>query len=418
MPPFPLGLACVAANLDGSRHEVRVWDAMFADDPEASLWGCVRDFGPDAIGLSVRNVDDQEIRAPRFFLPETRQLVAACREVSAAPVVAGGPGFSIFATRALTYLGADYGIVGEGERAFPLLLDHLAARRRPADVPGLVWRKDGRVRATRPDWIEPLDRLAPPDRVRTDAQRYYATPGTGGIPNTATVQAKRGCPFSCVYCSTPAIEGRQVRVRSPRAVVDEVEQLVARGFRRIHFTDSLFTNPEWHAEAICSELLRRGLGIQWSCTINPRCAPPDLLRLMQRAGCELVMVGNESGCTRVLDGLKKGFAKADVERCFVACESLGLRYHAFLLIGGPGEDRESVEESIELLERFTPAHVSVTVGVRLYPGCELSEMAKRSGMISRRANLLMPAFYMPPAIGDWVWERLAAVMAQRPEWGF
>lgn len=422
LPPFPLGLAYVAANLDARRHEVALWDAMFQDDWEASLRGRLREVRPDVIGLSVRNVDDQEIRGPQWFVAEAKRMVAVCREESDATLVVGGPGFSMFAGEALRFLGADYGIVGEGERALGLLLDRLEAGAEPgADpggVPGLVWLEDGRPRANPPQLIENLDGLADPVRAELDAAKYHETPGERSIPNVATVQTKRGCTQSCIYCATPAMEGARLRLRSPEAVGDEIERLVEQGLTRLQFVDALFTNPPGHAEAICRELLRRQLPVRWAATINPAFAEPELLRLMKRAGCSMLVVGNESGCTRVLQAMSKGFTRADAERCFSLLEAEQVRYNAFLLLGGPGEDRQSVRKSVELMQRFRPNQMSVTVGIRIYPHCGLVHIAERDGMLRPGQSLLEPRFYLAPAVRDWIWDYLEPVMKRNPSWTY
>ncbi len=417
-PPFPLGLASIVANLDHGRHQVEVWDAMFADDWEASLRACVRAARPDVIGLSVRNVDDQEMRAPQFFLDEVRAMVGVCREESPAPRVAGGAAFGVFPAEVLAYLGVEYGVAGEGEWVFPQVLDRLAAGASPAGLPGVFWHEAGRVHGTPPAWIPSLDALAPPDRRTFDAARYHETPGTNGLPNTATVQSKRGCPLPCIYCSTFAVEGAGLRLRSPRAVVDEIQALHESGLRRVQFVDSIFTNPPDHARAICEGMLRRGVGVQWSALINPAFADPDLLALMRRAGCVLVMVGNESACSHMLGVLRKGFGREEVERCFAACRNAGLRTGAFLLLGGPGEDRDSVRESIDVLQRLQPDRVGVTVGIRIYPGTELARIALAEGQLAPEMDLLTPRFYLAPALRDWIYDALAPVMAQDARWGY
>jgi radical SAM superfamily enzyme YgiQ (UPF0313 family) len=418
VPPFPLGLAYVATNVDARRHEVGVWDAMFQDDWDFSLRQRILGFQPDAIGLSVRNVDDQDIRQPHWFLEEVQRMVAVCREESDAALIAGGPGYSMFAGEALSFLGVDFGIVGEGERALNRLLDRLEAGAEPTDVPGLVRQKDGETRTTGPERIEDLDDLADPDRVWLEAFRYHETSGEGPMPNTATVQTKRGCTQSCSYCPTPTLEGNTLRLRAPDAVATEIDRLVRSGLTRLQFVDPLFTNPAWHAEAVCRELLRRRLPVRWCATINPAFADPDLLRLMKRAGCEMVIVGNEGGCTRMLRRLKKGFAKQDVERCFALLEAEQMPYTAFLLLGSPGEDRASVRESVEVMARFAPTRVSVTVGVRLYPNCELTRIAEEEGALSPAASLLAPEFYRAPAVRDWIWDYLEPVMNRNPHWTY
>jgi len=419
MPPFPLGLAHVASNIDKRYHDVEIWDAMFYEDWEKNLRDHLKQSLPGVIGLSIRNVDDQNIRQPKFYLEETKRIIDVCQEEVEATIVAGGSGFSIFHREAMGYLDVDYGFIGEGEIAFNLLLETLKGNRDFQRIPGLLRTEDGLTISTPPQWIETLDDLRPAERIGVDAKRYYETPGHPFIPNVVTVQGKRGCPQSCIYCSTPAIEGRRIRVRSPKKIADEIEILQKDfGFQRIHFVDSIFTNPPWHARAVCEEILQRKIDIQWSCTINPGFAEPELLKLMKRSGCKLVMVGNESGCSRILSALRKGFGKEEVEQCFSSCGKEGLRYHGFFLIGGPGEDRKSVEESVELLERYRPEQVTVTVGIRIYPGCELVQIAEREGVIESITNLLYPRFYHSPALEEWIWDYLEEVMKRNHRWTF
>ncbi|MFA6109259.1 MAG: cobalamin-dependent protein, partial [Candidatus Latescibacterota bacterium] len=300
MPPFPLGVACVAAGLTSAGHQVEIWDAMFEADWSQALTARLAAFSPEAIGFSIRNVDDQNPRAPVFFLDEIRGMVALCRERSSAVLVGGGAGFSIFPEAILEYLDLDYGVAGEGEQAFPALLEALAEGRSPAGVPGAVWRDHGRVTMALPDWSVPLDALPPVHRQNLDLARYYGATGSADRPNPITVQSKRGCPLRCAYCSTFAVEGCRIRCREPRQVVDELEWLQGQGYERLHFVDSVFTNPAWHARAICDELLRRRLEVRWSATVSPGQVEPDLLRLMRRAGCVLLLLGNEHTEARML----------------------------------------------------------------------------------------------------------------------
>jgi len=135
--PLPLGPACVAAACSAAGHEALLLNLMFEDDPESAVRDHIAAFRPSAIGISVRNIDDQNMASPRFLLPPVRRIVSLCRELSAVPIVVGGAGYSIFPERALAYLGADLGIRGPGEIAFPALLDCLARGADPSGLPGI-----------------------------------------------------------------------------------------------------------------------------------------------------------------------------------------------------------------------------------------------------------------------------------------
>ena len=417
-PPYPLGVALLAPAAEAAGHHVRVWDAMFQADWRASLRACLRDLQPDVVGLSVRNVDDQEIRNPTFLADDARQMAELCREETNATLVLGGAAASMFPQEMLAYTGAEYAVVGEGERAFPMLLDRLQSHSPVLGLPGAVWLEDGRLRGAPPQWHEPMDDMPLASRDHLDSVGYYNAPGPANAPNPATLQSKRGCPMKCIYCATSAIEGPKIRMRSPRRVVDEIERLAERGFRCVHFVDAVFTNPPHHARAICEELIRRRLDVQWSCTVNPATTSADLVGLMRRAGCSLVMVGNESGSGRILKALRKGFDATAVERAFAACRREGVRYHSFLLVGGPGEDKESVRESVDLMLRHRPDLVYVTVGIRIYPGCELERIAREEGALPRDADMLRPQFYLSPGVRGWIWEYLDPIVSQEPGWSY
>ena len=91
----------------------------------AALREAIHEFNPDVIGISVRNIDDQSMENTQFLLDDVREAVAVCRSLSKAPIVLGGAGYSIFPESSLEYLGADMGIQGEGEKAFPALLKRI-----------------------------------------------------------------------------------------------------------------------------------------------------------------------------------------------------------------------------------------------------------------------------------------------------
>lgn len=94
-----LGLACIAAASESAGHSTRLLDLLIEKDPQLAVSQMLREFGPEAIGVSVRNIDDQRMRRPRFLLDQALDVVAWCKEYSSAPVILGGAGFSILPDR-------------------------------------------------------------------------------------------------------------------------------------------------------------------------------------------------------------------------------------------------------------------------------------------------------------------------------
>jgi len=161
LPTFPLGLACVAQSTLDRGHEVECLDLMAEKETEEAVTRTVKRFQPQVIGISVRNIDDQNMANPRFLLEQAKDVVKFCRSVSGSPTVLGGAGYSLFPDSSLEYLGADLGIQGEGEIAFPLLMEALERDRPLPGLPGLYLRGQGLQGERR--FAEDLDSLIGPD---------------------------------------------------------------------------------------------------------------------------------------------------------------------------------------------------------------------------------------------------------------
>ena len=147
MPVLPLGLAFVNAALMARGFETEMINLMDAEDSEKLLKESLRDFSPDAIGISVRNIDTQDIKNPEFMLDPVKSIISLCRKFSQAPVIIGGAGYSIYPEAALDYLGADMGIKGEGEAVFPELLRRISNQQPVSDICGLYLPQKGAVKA-------------------------------------------------------------------------------------------------------------------------------------------------------------------------------------------------------------------------------------------------------------------------------
>ena len=140
-PVPPIGLGLLAATLE-DRAEVRVFDGMFRGQDD--LRTEIRAFQPDYIGLGIRNIDDVVMENTTYYLDEIkREFMAPIREESRAVTILGGGGFSIYPREILEMFGADYGVVGEGEKSLPALIKALESGRDPLEIPGVVG-KDGR----------------------------------------------------------------------------------------------------------------------------------------------------------------------------------------------------------------------------------------------------------------------------------
>jgi radical SAM superfamily enzyme YgiQ (UPF0313 family) len=405
-----LGLACIAAATEATGHEVNLQDLLIAKDPQSAVADAIRNFRPEAIGVSVRNIDDQRMRNPRFLLDQARETVGWCKGISNAPVVLGGAAFSIIPQPMLDYLGADMGIQGEGETVFPELLKRLQAGETPDGLPGLFLK--GKGPPARRSFARDLDALPLPDP--SHLSRSLAGAKDAPVP----VQTRRGCPLSCSYCSTPTIEGKRVRWRSPESVVSWMTQWVEEGFRSFYFVDNTFNLPPAYATQLCLKIIAAGLNISWRCILFPAGLEPKLLEAMAKAGCREVSLGFESGAEGMLRRMNKQFAPKEVRRSVDLLRQHGIRIMGFLLLGGPGETKESVEESLAFAEGLELNALKLSVGIRIYPHTDIARIAKEEGLIFSDYDLLTPRFYVVRDLEEWIYDTVARHMSLKPNWTF
>ena len=408
MPTFPLGLSCVAQATLKAGHDLESLDLMAEGDSEAVIRGAIETFQPDLIGISVRNVDDQNMANPKFLLDQARDVVTYCKNLSEAPIVLGGAGYSMFPQSALEYLGAHMGIQGEGDDAFPVLLESLEKGRSLSGFPGLYLR--GRGLQGKRGFVKDLDSLPLPDT------HLFSTSAYEGEDFWAPVQTRRGCPMRCSYCSTETVEGYVIRRRSPGVMVRWLAQWVEAGFRRFQFVDNTFNLPPSYAATLCSQLAEAPFDITWRCILYPGNLEERVVKAMARAGCREVSLGFESGCDGILKEMNKHFKSQDVRHAATMLSDYGIHTMGFLMLGGPGENRDSVEESLEFVDALNLNALKITLGIRIYPYTKLAKIAFQEGVIAEDDDLLFPRFYMAKGLEDWLRETVEDRIRERPNW--
>lgn len=403
-PVFPLGLAYLAGPVERAGHETRLLDLCFAADAPAAVRGALEEMRPDVVLVSIRNLDNVTWPVCRSYVDGVREVVAVCRD--AAFVVLGGSGFSLEPESILAATGASCGVVGEGEDVIVPLLERVASGASPAGLPGVVVPGAGPGPAPRIPTT-----VGAPSRSLFDVPRYL---GEGGAAN---VQTKRGCPFGCVYCTYPVLEGSRVRTRPAAEIVRELRTLVdEHGVDYVEFCDDIFNFPEEAARELCEAMIRERLRLSWSAFVNPGHLDAGLADLMVRAGCDAVELGTDSGSPRMLRSLGKSFTVEDVREASRLFGDAGLSTAHYLLFGGPGEDDETVSESVALMDELAPEAVIVMIGIRVYAGTELHAIAVSEGVVGADQCLLDPVFYPAEAQLRRIAERVAEEASRRKTW--
>lgn len=410
-PVMPLGACLVAEAAERAGHAVDLLDLMFERDPAQAITDRIRAVQPEIIGLSIRNIDNNDLRHPAAFHRDTAAVAEAIRRATAAPVIIGGAAVGVMPEELLRLTGAAWAAVGDGEVVLPALLDELEQGGSAQEVPGVAWLERGSLKRRVGSAVEPLMVCRAPDFRRWVNLRFYRS-RLAAVP----VQTKRGCPFRCLYCTYSSLEGQLYRLCPPISVAQTVRTLAAQGLRDIEFVDNVFNAPYEHAMGVCEALARVGSPARLqSVELNPLFLDDALLDAMEQAGFVGAGITVESVSDAVLDAMQKGFTAADVHHAAAAVRRHHLPCLWIFLFGGPGETMQSVCETLEFAHaQVRPGDtVFYNVGLRIYPGTGLERLARDEGVLDQPPEeMLEPAFYLSPALDrPWLEQTLAEFAA-------
>ena len=360
------------------------FDFLAEERSDACLRKAIHDFGPHYVGISIRNIDaaDHCLAGHDWYLSTDLGLIKAIRETTPAPVILGGSAFSVMPEEILNYLGGDYGIAGEGERAICDLIDALNEGR---SVPAITRKgaafHSGDTMTCQPLWEPAL-------------VNFYT--GQSGM---ISMQTKRGCPYKCAYCTYPAIEGDMVRQRPPDDIADEVEKLQKTyGINTFYFTDSVFNDEECGYLKVAETLVRRGIKIKWAAFFRPEEISKDRMSLLKQSGLYAIEAGSDAASDETLAGLNKHFTFDDVYEFNRSCVEAKIPCAHYVIFGGPGETEVSVKKGLDNLETLKDCVVFAFSGIRIFPGTLIQAQAIEEGVLTKGGSLLKPTYYFSPEI--------------------
>ncbi len=392
---YPLGMSMVAASLANAGHEVEQFDLIHSSLSMDAVAEAVRSFAPGIVGISIRNIDNVNLLNEKRYIDVVTEVVGRVRQETEAPVVLGGSGFSIMPERILRAVGADYGIVGEGEASMLEFVENASRGVFPEErcIRGPAALQGGEIPSPRYD-----ERL----------MKFYLESG-----NIAAIQTKRGCTHSCLYCSYPVLEGAVIRCREPGAVVDDIEDLVkTHGVGHVFFTDSVFNDDHGHYLQVVREMKRRGVSIPWTAFFKPEGLDDETVELMKETGLRAAEIGADAATDTTLRKLGKSFLWRDVVECNELFGRHGVGTAHFYMFGSPGETRETVIEGIDNIRNMKDTVSFIYMGLRILPSTPLARLAKQQGLLSDEHDLLEPIYYIAPGLDrEWLEKTLTEAFA-------
>ncbi|MCK5340494.1 MAG: radical SAM protein [Desulfobulbaceae bacterium] len=321
----------------------------------------IEKYNPSYVGVSLMTP----------ALHSALKVMAIAKELGK-KVLIGGPHVNIVKEKAFNLDYWDYIFWGEAEFSAVEFLKAAEDRDKLKKIKGLGFIEDGRqVFTGKPDRIADLDSLPYPRRDYLLFKERY------GKAELATIMASRGCPFSCTYCASVPIWGRKVAFRSAGHIIEEIKYLLDEfGINEFRFFDDTFTIKKKNLVDFC-ELLIENFGeryFSWWCLSHVSAINKDTLTLLQRAGCDQIQIGVESGSQEIVDRITKRMKLTDVEEAIALAKSMGMWVHTFFLIGLPYETRENMRQTINFLKKIKPDSINLCTftphpGTALYGYC-------------------------------------------------
>jgi len=263
----------------------------------------------------------------------------------------------------------DFVIRGEPEKIVYNLVKNFENAKK---AKGITWKKNNKIVCNKDAEIfQNLDKIPFPARHLLPKKKYYDILMKKS-PFTFIITS-RGCPFNCTFCSTNLYSKSKFRYRSAKNVIEEFSKVSDEGFKEVFFFDDTFTIGKKRVLEISKGIKK--FGIPWKCTSRVDTVDKEMLEKMYESGCYHMQFGVESGNQRILNLMKKGIKVEQVKKVFKWCDEIGIETVAHFILGYPGEDRESIKKSVDLLHELHPDFVSLNM-LTPVPGSEIFEILK------------------------------------------
>jgi radical SAM superfamily enzyme YgiQ (UPF0313 family) len=373
--PFPFFLAYAASLLKRYKKDVRLIDAIAERLKENDVLDRIRDYTPELI---VVETSTPSFKNDLDIIKNMRNELSNCK------IALCGPHASVFPKQILEeHRLIDYLLIGEYEFTSLDLANALENNLNLESVPGLAYRKEGKVILNNPRiTLGNLDSLPWPEREDVPIYRY--NDGFAGLPSpNVQMWTSRGCPFGCIFCLWPQTIYREhkYRKRSAKDIVDEMEYLINRfGFKAIYFDDDIFNVDKKHVLEVCGEMRKRNINVPWAAMCRADLMDEELLKILFSSGMCAVKYGIESANQDILDFCGKNMDLKKTYQNIKLTMQLGIKVHLAFCLGLPKETRQTLKETFDFIQSLRPNSLQFSFATP-FPGTEYFEHVKEKGWL-------------------------------------
>ncbi len=379
---FPLGLGYIAAVLIKRGYKVCVIDLTLEDVNYDDLENRIKKFDPNIIGISALSYEYLQVK----------KLSAYLKRVIPCKIVLGGHLATYNYDLVLKKIGVDICVIGEGELTIVDLLENLFSL---TEVKGIAYKEDGKIILNAPrELISDLDTLPFPAYELFDINEYseflmkdiYMSHKYLPKKKThrkMTLESGRGCPFACQFCSKVFTT---IRRESVDRIIEEIKYLKERyAIDVFGFQDELFFLNRNYINEFCQKI--RPLGVSWYGDARVDTVDRETLEMIVKSGCLTISFGVESGSEKILKNMNKKTTPSQIEETLKNALEVGLPTCMGLILGYPGEDKQSVQDTIDLLKRVGHPGIRFRY-ITPYPGSPLYNHCIENGLIENEEEYL------------------------------
>ena len=356
----PIGLYYIGALLKENQYDVEILNWHDIHKTPHKIEDTIGKKRPDVIGFSIMHANRwggiDIARTAKKILPEVK-------------IVFGGIGTTFLWEHLLRHFKEiDFAVLGEGEYSFLNLVrciekgDHEGIK----EIKGIAFRDETRVvKNEKTEVIQNLDKLPMPSK-------YF---------DFQHLSSSRGCPSNCTFCGSPQFWGHKVRFHSPEYFVEQLEQLYQKDITFFYISDDTFTMRKDRVIEICKKIIEKDLKITWFAISRVNFVDEEMLYWMRKAGCIQISYGVESGSEEIRKVLNKNIKTDDIKRAFALTTKYGILSRAYFIYGSPGENNETIQETIDLIHEIKPLSTIFYI-LDIFPGTALYEDFKRRTMLN------------------------------------
>jgi radical SAM superfamily enzyme YgiQ (UPF0313 family) len=326
----------------------------------------IKCISPDIVGISTMTASfDSGLNVARYVRNYNPDI----------PIVFGGVHPTVLPEETLNQSEVDIVVRGEGEYVFLDLLEKINLGR-ISEVKGISYKKNDKIFHNPPaDRITDLDKL--PFYARDllfDKEKF--PPSAFRI-----LMATRGCPYNCIYCSSPKTWQRKVTFRSPENVINEIIYVKDRyGTEEFSFKDDCLTINKKFIVTLCDLMIKEKINIQWNCQGRIDTLSGDIVKKMKQAGCTGIYLGIESGNNEILEKIRKRTTVEQAKEAVRLLKKYDIWVSGYFMFGFPWETETQMFDTIDFIRELDLDKVQYNLVVP-YPGTELYSIVREKGLL-------------------------------------